>query len=368
MPEKSPLPALLSQALVAFTIEFDNEAEHRMPHRTTSHGRSGEGVHAPWLVSMAMWFNCMRWLEGHGLTVGELESRARTSTNLDGMRRWGYVDLRPPANASGSGSRSGSGRARPNGKWRVEARPAGRMAQQVWRPLFGVIEARWRDRFGGLEVDALRRTLAEVVSRLDPGLPDCMPILGYGLVCPAPLKGPKPDSVDAASMELPSLLARVLLAFALEFERASRLSLAISADLLRVLREEPARVRDLPALSGVSKESLQMALGILRKAKLVEERKNGAWQTVRLTGRGLTVQEAARSAVAGLERVWAGKYPVAELRSALEPIAGDGTRSGSGLFAGLEPYPDGWRAMVRPAEVLPHFPMVLHRGGYPDGS
>src|SRR5262249_21409068 len=38
-----PLSALLSQALVAYTIEFDNEAEHRLPHRTTSHGASGPG-------------------------------------------------------------------------------------------------------------------------------------------------------------------------------------------------------------------------------------------------------------------------------------------------------------------------------------
>jgi hypothetical protein len=29
-----PLSALLSQALVAFTIEADNETEHRLPHRT----------------------------------------------------------------------------------------------------------------------------------------------------------------------------------------------------------------------------------------------------------------------------------------------------------------------------------------------
>jgi len=29
-----PLTALLSQALAAFIIEFDNQFEHRMPHRT----------------------------------------------------------------------------------------------------------------------------------------------------------------------------------------------------------------------------------------------------------------------------------------------------------------------------------------------
>src|SRR6185369_8726861 len=46
-----PLSALLCQALVAYTIEFDNEAERRLPHRTTSHGASGpgDGAPAPWL-------------------------------------------------------------------------------------------------------------------------------------------------------------------------------------------------------------------------------------------------------------------------------------------------------------------------------
>jgi hypothetical protein len=49
-----PLPTLLSHALVAFTIEFDNEFEHRVPHRTTNHGSTGSRS-SPWLVSMVMW-------------------------------------------------------------------------------------------------------------------------------------------------------------------------------------------------------------------------------------------------------------------------------------------------------------------------
>jgi hypothetical protein len=36
--QRLPLTALLSQVLVAFTIEFDNEFERQMPHRTTRHG------------------------------------------------------------------------------------------------------------------------------------------------------------------------------------------------------------------------------------------------------------------------------------------------------------------------------------------
>ncbi|MGD0955684.1 MAG: hypothetical protein ABR953_02500 [Candidatus Acidiferrales bacterium] len=49
-----PLPTLLSHVLVAFTIEFDNESEHRMAHRTTKHGRTGGSLRVPWLVSLVM--------------------------------------------------------------------------------------------------------------------------------------------------------------------------------------------------------------------------------------------------------------------------------------------------------------------------
>ena len=55
----------------------------------------------------------------------------------------------------------------------------------------------------------------------------------------------------------------------------------------------------------------------------------------------------------------------AALRASLEPLAAGQPPP---LFGGLEPYPDNWRAVARRPDVLPHFPMVLHRGGYPDGS
>src|SRR5215469_1367933 len=57
-----PLSALLSQALVAFVIEFDNEFERQMPHRTTDRGRTQGQGKVPWLVSMAMWSTCMRFV------------------------------------------------------------------------------------------------------------------------------------------------------------------------------------------------------------------------------------------------------------------------------------------------------------------
>src|SRR4029077_20131176 len=90
-----PLPPLLSQALVAFTVEFDNEAERTLPHRTTDHGPSGpaDGDPKPWLGSMVMGGNCMRHVTAEPITVANLLSRARTGTNLDGMRRWGYLTI-----------------------------------------------------------------------------------------------------------------------------------------------------------------------------------------------------------------------------------------------------------------------------------
>jgi hypothetical protein len=60
----------------------------------------------------------------------------------------------------------------------------------------------------------------------------------------------------------------VLLAFAVEFEHESPASLAISANVPRVLDEHGVRVRDLPGLSGVSKEGISMAMGILAKHEL----------------------------------------------------------------------------------------------------
>jgi len=44
MSERRPLSALLSQALIAFTIELDNEFERRMAHLATDDGGT-QGSH-----------------------------------------------------------------------------------------------------------------------------------------------------------------------------------------------------------------------------------------------------------------------------------------------------------------------------------
>jgi hypothetical protein len=108
-----PFSALLSQALVAFIIEFDNEFERQMPHRTSDHGRTqGQGT-VPWLVSMAMWSTCLRFVGDHGITAGELTGRARTGTNLAGMQRWGYITVAPDRPTPGPNRRDPTGSSTP---------------------------------------------------------------------------------------------------------------------------------------------------------------------------------------------------------------------------------------------------------------
>ncbi len=369
MADRLPLPTLLSFVLVAFTIEFDNEAEHRMPHSTTAQGRSpGDSPFAPWLVSLVMWANCIRFLGDGPLQIRELVLRARTKTNFRGMHRWGYIRIAPdPADKRPKP---------PKADWLVRATSAGRMAYGIWQPLPAVIEKRWQKRFGPEAVDRLRGALLEIVSRLDPGLPDCLPILGYGLLSQQLKLRPLPAVArdHLADSPLWALLSRTLLAFASEFEQESHLSLAICANILRVLDEKGVRVRDLPILSGVSKESINMGMGILHKFKLAGLEKDpsgGPWKVVRLTARGVEVRKLYERTVAAVEERWLSRFDpeaIRRLREALEELAGDGTAQNSPLFEGLQPYPDGWRASVRKPATLPHFPMVLHRGGYPDGS
>jgi methyltransferase (TIGR00027 family) len=371
-----PLSALLSHALVAFTIEADNEAEHRLPHTTQDYGRSaGAGAVAPWLTSLVMWANCLRYVPDDGITLAAMRAAARTGTNVDGMRRWGYVTYTPDP---------GRGK-RPRPDAIVRLKPGGQRARQVWDGVPAQIEQRWRDRFGAPAVDGLRAALAAVVADLDPRLPDCLPILHPGLfsepdlpdapsatAAPAhPTSTTTPTATPDSALPLWALLSRTLLAFATEFEDDSGRSLAISANLLRVLTEDGVRSRDVPALAGISKAAVAFTMGPATKQGLVVEEPDPAgsrWKITRLTSSGARAQRAYAGLTGAVEDRWRSRFGaarVAALRDALEPLAvGDPPP----LFGGLTPYPDGWRAQVKPPSVLPHYPMVLHRGGYPDGA
>jgi DNA-binding MarR family transcriptional regulator len=363
-----PLPTLLSHTLVAFTIEFDNEAERQMRHRTTRHGASAGSWPAPWLVSMVMWSNCMRFVGKEGVPVCELERLARTKTNLPGMERWGYVAVGPdPADRRPK---------QPRSAWLVRATASGIEAQKVWQPLFAEIERRWQERFGKDAVEQVRESLQAVAGQFGVELPECLPILGYGLFSRGPEESPlsERNKADGFSPLLPALLSKVLLAFAIDFEHQSDLSLAICANVLRVVDEKGVPVKDLPMLGGVSKEAIGVAMGFLLKRKIIVVEADPSatrLKIVRLTPRGREAQEASRKLLSSIEERWRKRFgagTIQRLRESLESLVGDAKAQTSPLFRGLEPPPDGWRASVVKPMTLPHYPMVLHRGGFPDGS
>ena len=107
-----------------------------------------------------------------------------------------------------------------------------------------------------------------------------------------------------------------------------------------------------------------MALGILQRAKLGEvgeDPEGSRFKVVRLTPLGRRAREAH---VARLREVdVAGVTRAPGLREVLVALVGGGR-----WREGLEPPTGSWRAKVPPPDTLPAYPMVLHRGGYPDGS
>ncbi len=162
-----------------------------------------------------------------------------------------------------------------------------------------------------------------------------------------------------------------MLAFALAYERKSELSLALGANLLRLLDERRVRARDLPYRSGIAKDAIANALSFLEKRGYIAIERAGPSRMVHLTPKGSDARDAHQRRLATVEKRWGERFgteSVDRLRAPLEEIALDGGALSPRLLEGLTPYPENWRASVACAAELPHFPMVLHRGGYPDGS
>lgn len=379
MSARAPLSAPLSQVLIAFTIELDNEFEHRF-------AEAGGGAR---VTSVTMWSNFLR-LVGDGITVGELPQvaglqKARMLSTVGGMERWGYVDVAPPSSEHRlTTKRDGYESARAlRGDWVVRLTPPGRNAQQIWPPLFGEIEERWEQRFGAGTIDELRTSLRVIVDRLDVELPDFLPILGSanGLAADIPHRERSTGPGDEAS--LLGLLSRVLLAYTIDFESESELSLPMSANFVRVLDDSGVAVRELPLAAGVSREATSVPLTAMRKAGVVAaDGRTAATKRVRLTSKGLAAAKAIPGLHAGVEERWQERFGVdgiRRIRAALQELLEQHDGERSRLALGLQPHPGGWRAtkpylahtaaMIEdPSVALPRYPMVLYRGGWPDGS
>lgn len=347
------LSALLSQVLVAFTVEFDSEFERLM----------GEAGHPGARLSLVVWTNLMRFAAEGSLTVGELAAQALAPDEamrlqLGCLERWGFVVLQDPTGDQPVASRSrqlsaherrsgwGSGRGLRIG-WRVRLTSKGRTASQIWPPLLGEIESRWEKRFGKDEVSQQRRALQAIAGKLEFELPHGLP--GWW---EATENFPPRGKTDAASLPLATLLSQLLLAFRVEFDRESAVPLALCANPLRVLGETPIRAAEIPRLTGGSPETSDIGWQIKPYVVVQPDPTGKRGKVVALSERGVRVQQEYHRLVEEIERRWEkrfGKEPVRALRESLQALF-DRRGGGASLMSqGLVPP----RGTVQASEQAP---------------
>jgi hypothetical protein len=127
-------------------------------------------------------------------------------------------------------------------------------------------------------------------------------------------------------------------------------------------------------MTGISREAVAWAMGVLIRAGLAVDEPDPAasrGKVARLTPRGALARRLYLEFLGAVADRWRdrfGRDTIGALRRPLEALAAGADGQPPPLFQALEPYPDNWRASVRPPRTLPYYPMVLHRGGYPDGS
>lgn len=341
------LSTLLSQVLVAYTIEVDGDFEAVMPHRTALTRAARAPAQGPWLTSLAMWANFLRYVPEGGIAVGELSVRAGIrKLETAGMTRWGYVTLE-------------DGMLRPT--------RAGAAAARLWAPIEKRVESRWRARLGDNALGTLRSAIAGSVGDIRSVGPDYLPVVGYGLWTAEQLRADRDPTEQSDSLS--AVLSRALTVIAVGFERESSVSLALAANVLRVLDADGTPVSDVATSAGVAKEITQVSLGYLEKRGLIVMQGSGRAKIAMVSDAGSAAQEVTERRLGELD---ASFEPA---RAPLEHILA----SREAMVETLTPRPDAWRAssgyaaqtrrmLADPRSALPHFPIVTHRGGYPDGS
>jgi len=300
-----PLSALLSQILVAYTVEIDCDFELRMLQTQARGAR----------LSMVIWLNLLRFLAQGPVSVRTLASCALTTEDgakagLGCLERWGVITLQP-------GKRAGFGSGRGiRADWPVRLTDSGETVVRIWSDLIPAIDGRWSNRFGG-DATRLRRSLEAIEHQIDLELPQGLPVA----ILKLPQFGPRETAAEDG-VPLPVLLSRVLLAFALDFERESQAPISLCANAIRVLMDAPTPETDIPKRTGCSEETA--GIGWQHKPYIIVERDHaaGRGKFVRLSEAGIKAQHEYYSRTRGVEEKWKKRFGVAtkEVRESLTTL------------------------------------------------
>lgn len=350
-----PLSALLSQILVAFTLELDNEFEQQI----------GKAGHPGARLSLIVWFNLIRFVADDGISVRDLVAKSLLEQTqirfmLGCLERWGFVMLEPNAQQpdskapkkslkSGFAVRDGWGSGRGIASdWIVKLTAArGAKAKEVWPPLLDVVEARWRTRFGNDEIHELRDALQSIVGRLDLELP-------HGFIDIRERKHAFPPRRDqkATDLPLPTLLSQALLAFAIDFERESAAPFALCATAIRILAEKAIPESEIPRLTGSSPETSGVGWQLKPYVVLEPDPASRRGKVIRLSPRGLAAQRNYQRLTAAIEKSWDGRFgrdDMSALRKSLETILNAEKEDHPLLSEGLVPS----KGTVRAGDIAP---------------
>lgn len=353
---RAPLSTLVSWVWIAHVIEADNafEAACSRPGRR------------PVRISYAMWANGLRLLDEAGVTVGDLRRRSGASCNLGGLERWGWLSVGEPpmAGEPAGGRRAGHGSHR-GVRDSTPLRPtsAGRVARRVWPEILERVEESWRDRFGRDVVEQLRGAVSGIGAAMPWAPPEVHPSDGFRTHVHVGDRAAGSDTAADAGAPLAALLGSALTRLTLEHEEGAPTSLPLAANGMRPLAEGPVPLRALPERSGISKEAVAMVAGYMQRRTLATVSPE----------RAIALTPTGAAALADYEER-ATRQENGRLVMALEEVL-----SREEFSAGLEPAAGCWRAEGRyrrqtrrlladPIGSLPWHPMVLHRGGWPDGS
>jgi hypothetical protein len=345
VPEKVPLATLVSWAWIAQTIEIDNAFEALARERVGRHFR----------ISLPMWTNGLRFITEDGITIADLCLRARARCNVPGLERWGWISIEDGRRTKAEGY--GTSRNLHDETVLTPTR-AGSYARKLWPRVISGVEERWSERFGADVIGELRDTVVEATHSMPWSPPEVHPADGFFTHVVEGERGTDGES------PLIALLGQRLTNLTLEHERRSKLSLPLGAGVVRAIGDEGARIRDLPALTGLSKEAVAMATGYLERHGLAASEPDSRLRLTQLGLDGLAeYRETARASTS--DRLRLALAAVVDQRDA--------------LAAGLVPPPGCWRGenpylaqtkrlLADPTGSLPWHPMVLHRGAWPDGS
>ena len=337
--ERTPLLMLVSWAWIAFVIEVDNAVE------AGAAGNVGRVLR----ISLPMWANGLRLISEDGIGVDELSLQAGASCNVPGLERWGWITVgeSPGARRAGYGSKRG---VHPGTVLRPTR--AGVFARALWPETIAAVEARWKSRFGAPTVAALRTALAPFDRDLPWAPPEVHSPEGFRT---------RASTVDAApDVPLVVSLGRTLTGLTLEHEREATVAAPLAANVLRVA----GRLGDMPRRAGISKEAVAMTANYLDRHGFAERHSD---RTLALTGAGRAALDDYTTRVARCddETLRAALTALLEQRDALSA----GFVPPPGCWRGEKPYLAQTERLISDSTAaLPRHPMVLHRGGWPDGS